>query len=237
MEMQPQDPNMQQQVPQDPNMQQQAPQVPQDPNMQQQAPQSPQGASQLPPPDPKIISPIVAEHMDELDKMRESMDGKLGDAYDRVLAAGMKMLYSPEMADKVTQLIEDDSMPIANRLGEGVANLMVMMDNTGNGTIPKEVIIPVGIALTLEAADYLFEIGVKLTEQDLGSAIEIMMNGVYAGYGIDPKSMGKFIDDLGEKMGFKEEAEAAPEPGESQEPSSENAAFEQGFTDDQSRNA
>lgn len=208
-------------------------------------------AGNMPPPNPEIMSPIVAGHMDELEQMAAMMDGKMGDAYDRVVTAGMKMLYSPDNAKMMQEIITNEDVPIANKLGEGIANLLVMMDNTGNGTIPKEVLVPAGVALMFEAADYLFEIGVEFTENDLGAALELLIKGVFVGYGIDPAKMDKIVDDMGEKLGFadtdegkkvdamsgEEQAETGEAPaGESGiEPLDEEAAMQQGFKEERAR--
>ena len=182
-------------------------------------------------PNPEIMSPVVQAHMDELEQMRSLLDGKLGDAYDRVVTAGMKMMYAPESAEMIQNLIMNDEIPLANKLGEGIANLLVMMDNQGNGTIPKEILVPVGVTLMFEAADYLFEVGEEVTEDDLGKGLELMINGIFVGYGIDPKKMEAVMDDMGKKLGFDEGAEPATE--EVAEPADEDAAFEQGFSAEQ----
>ena len=197
---------------------------------------APQGA--MPPPNPETMSPVVMNHMDELEQMASMMDGKLGDAYDRVLTAGMKMLYSKDSAQVISDLIESEEVPMANKLGEGIANLLVIMDNQGNGTIPKEVLIPVGVALMFEAADYLYEVGVEVTEDDLGKALELLINGVFTGYGIDPAKMEQVIDDMGKKLGFEEGAEEELEEGETaseEVAETEEAAFEQGFKAEQTK--
>lgn len=209
--------------------------IPQD-NMQAQAPA--QGQGQLPAPNPEITSPLVQAHIEELTQMRELMDDKMGNAYDRVLTAGMKMLYSKDSAQVISDLIESEEVPMPNKLGEGVANLVVMMDNQGNGTIPKEVLIPVGVALMFEAADYLYEVGVEVTEDDLGKALELLINGVFTGYGIDPAKMEQVIDDMGKKLGFEEGAEEELEEGETaseEVAETEEAAFEQGFKAEQTK--
>ena len=197
-------------------------------------PQGPQG--NLPAPDPAILSPIVLEHMDELEQMRNMLDGKLGDAYDRVLTAGMKMMYSADNSQMMQEIIMDESIPIANKLGEGIANLLVMMDNQGNGSIPKEVLVPVGVALMFEAADYLFEVGIEFTENDLGDALELLIRSVLVGYGIDPSKIDNVIDDMGKKLGFDDtemgkQVAAMPEAKEETTPvaNNEEEAFQQGF--------
>ena len=211
---------------------------------------APQGGA-MQQPNPEIMSPIVMAHMDELNQMTSLMDGKLGDAYDRVLTAGMKMMYSADNSQLMQDIILNDEIPVANKLGEGIANLLVMMDNTGNGTIPKEILVPVGVALMFEAADYLFEVGIEVTEDDLGAALELLIKGVFVGYGIDPAKIDQIIDDMGAKLGFDDTDEGKKlndMPGDDDavtgeaaegeagiEPMDEEAAMQQGFKDERKR--
>ena len=195
------------------------------------APAAPQ-QGQLPAPNPETMSPIVLSHMDELERMTQMLDGQLGDAYDRVLTAGMKMLYAAENAEVMQKLIMDDAVPLPNKLGEGVGNLLVMMDNQGNGTIPKEVLFPVGVALLFEATDYLFELGIEATEKDLGDAMELMLTTLFTGFGIDMKMMDKVIDDMGAKLGFEEGETESPEE-DAAEGGTEEDAFEKSFAEEQ----
>ena len=82
-----------------------------------------QGA--LPPPNPETMSPVVLAHMDELEQMASMMDGKLGDAYDRVLTAGMKMLYSPDNAQMMQEILRvtDQTTAGTQRTAEAVDEL------------------------------------------------------------------------------------------------------------------
>lgn len=203
-------------------------------------PTEPQGAQgQLPAPDPDILSPIVLEHMDELEQMRSLLDGKMGDAYDRVLTAGMKLMYSADNSQMMQQIIMDEKIPVANKLGEGIANLLVMMDNQGNGTIPKEVLVPVGVAMMFEAADYLFEVGIDFTENDLGDALELLVRSILVGYGIDPSKIDDVIEDMGSKLGFDDTEQGKAVAGMPDAPAektpvsnNEEEAFQQGFEAD-----
>lgn len=196
------------------------------------------GQQQMQAPNPETMSPIIQGHMDELAQMRKLMDEKQGNAYDRVTAAGMKMMYAPDNAEMIHGLIMDEAVPVANKLGEGIANLLIMMDNQGNGSVPKEILVPVGVTLMFEAADYLFEVGVEFTEDDLGKALELMINGIFVGYGIDPAQIDKVVDDMGKKLGFEEGADE-PEPAAEdaaegpQGEAAEDSAFQQGFDQEQ----
>lgn len=157
---------------------------------------APAGGQQLPPPNPETTSPLVKAHEDELANMVTVMPPQMRDAYQRVVVAGKKMMYAPETAEAIHGIILDDKIPMANKLGEGVANLVVMMDNQGNGTIPKDVLVPVGVTLMFEAADYLFEVGMEVTENDLSDAMEMMVYSIFEAYGVPQAEVDKIIDKL-----------------------------------------
>lgn len=168
------------------------------------APQNQPGAASLPPPNPAITCPAVQAHMDDVANMRKIMGEKLGNAYDRIVVAGKKMLYAPESAEAIISLLNDDEVPLKNKLGEGVANLMVMMDNTANGTMPKEALVPAGITIMFEAADYVFERNIPVSEKDLADAMEVLVYGIYAGYQIPPEKVDELLGKLAGQFGFKE---------------------------------
>ena len=204
---------------------------------------TPAGAGTLPPPNPEIVCPAVRAHIDDVENMRKLMSEQQRSAFDRVVAAGKKVLYSKESAEMVQGLMMDDDIPIRNKLGEGVANLLVMMDNQANGSIPKDTLIPAGVALMFEAADYMFECGFDVSEKDLADSMETLVYGVFQGYQIPPEKVDQVIDDIGKKMGFEEgdadkvmnKVKSAQEKGVVREPipgsTEEDAAFEQGFNE------
>ena len=176
----------------------------------------------------QITSPVVQSHMDEIQAMEAAMPPEMKQAYDQVLIAGKKMLYGKEAAQAVDSIMADDNIPVPNKLGEGVANLVVMMDNQGNGTIPKEVIIPVAVTLMFEAADFMHEVGIEVTEQDIGEALKLMLYGVFEAYGMPADQLDKMVDDLAGQLDLGGEAEMESEEMDSEE-MDEDAAMEQGF--------
>ena len=201
---------------------------------------------QLPPPNPETTSPLVKAHEDELAAMVGVMSPELRDAYERVLVAGKKMMYAPETAEAIHGIILDDAVPMKNKLGEGIANLLVMMDNQGNGTIPKDVLIPAGVSLMFEAADYMFECGLEVTPEDLSDGMEMMVYSIYEAYNVPSAEVDAIVDDLMAKMDLDDETKeklvgrveereaddmAQAEAGEDVEAT----AFQQGFAAEQQK--
>lgn len=199
------------------------------------------GGGQLPPPNPETTSPLVKAHEDELAAMVNFMSPELRDAYERVLVAGKKMMYAPETAEAIQGIILDDAVPMKNKLGEGIANLLVMMDNQGNGTIPKDVLIPVGVSLMFEAADYMFECGLEVTPEDLSDGMEMMVYSIYEAYGVPAAEVDAIVDDLMNKMDLDDETKeklvgkVEEREAEDMAQATEEAAFQQGFAAEQKK--
>lgn len=220
---------------------------------------APAGGQKLPPPDPAINSPLVKAHIDELANMERVMTPDMRKTYAKMLKIGKDLLYAPETAEAVQGLILDDSLPMKNKLGEGVANLVIMMDNKANGSIPKDMLIPVGVSLLFEAVDYMYECGIEVTEEELSDGLEMMVYAVYQGYNIPAEEVDGMVSKLADSLDLdkaKEEgvpekvmgaikgreekqakvAEAvSPEAGSQLPPASEEAAFEEGFKEDQKK--
>lgn len=204
------------------------------------APEVPGGA--LPQPNPQVTCPAVKAHMQGLDAMRAKMNPKQGDAYDRVVMAGKRTLYAEQTAPLIKKMLEVEDSSLGEKLGQSVAGLMVMMDNQANGAMPKEIMVPAGVAILFEAGDYLFEIGEDVSEEVLGDGLEAMIYSIYDAFKIPPEQVDKAISALADKLGFKDEGNAmdkiedAQDEGVIRQPipaedaaAAEEEGFQQGF--------
>jgi hypothetical protein len=110
---------------------------------------------------------------------------ELQDAYDRVVAAGMKVLFSKEThASMLEQLEAPGDMP--TKLGEGIARVIVFLFNESNGTMPQEVIVPAGILLVLKAAEFINKSNLgKVSDEEIGTAVEVMIDSLFEQFGED----------------------------------------------------
>lgn len=150
-----------------------------------------------------MIQKNMFNHGVELKRMRSAMPPEMQRTFDRIVLAGQKILYSKETQPMVDQILNAD-IPMANKLGEGVANIVVMIDNKANGAIPKEVIIPAATVLLFDAADFLKRTGEKITAEDIGKAYELMFYGIYEAYGVQPKQLDSILEKMGSQGKTKE---------------------------------
>jgi hypothetical protein len=122
------------------------------------------------------------------------MPPELQEAYDRVVIAGMKVMFSKESHRAMLQEIQRPG-PLGERLGKGVAGLLLMLFKESNGTMPPAVMIPAGVKLLMEAVDFLRKSGLeKPTNADIGDGIQIMMATVLEKFGVAPDKMEQLLN-------------------------------------------
>lgn len=110
---------------------------------------------------------------------------ELQDAYDRVVAAGMKVLFSKDthqfMLDQINAPGE-----ASQKLGAGIAKVVVFLFNESNGTMPQEVIVPAAMLLLLKAADFINKSGKgEISDEEIGMAMEVLIDSLFEGFGED----------------------------------------------------
>lgn len=143
------------------------------------------------------------------------MPPELQEAYDRVVLAGMKVMFSKATHDKVLKAIQGEG-PLAKRLGVGIAGLMAELFKQSNQTIPPQVLIPAGTNLLVQAADFLKRTGAEQVDnQTLGEAMQVMVNTILDMFGIDPMKLRGALDqfDQSRTQQASQQMGAAPEQG------------------------
>jgi hypothetical protein len=109
-------------------------------------------------------------------------------AYERVVLAGRKLMYSDQMSDQIGQLMKGPGA-LGDKLGQGVLGLMAIITDQSKGTLPPQIIIPAGAELVAEAADLLHKAGVKVTDQDIAQGMTSFINGVMSKAKVDPNAV------------------------------------------------
>lgn len=144
---------------------------------------------------------------------------ELQNAYERVVVAGMKMMFSKETNKYMLKQLEGPGS-MAEKLGNGIAELMLALFMQSNKTMPPQVIVPAGTELVVQAADFIKKSGLaKITNRDIGDGIQIMMAKVFEAFGIDPNKLfqkiGQFDPSQLPQMAQQMQAQQqqAPMPG------------------------
>lgn len=95
------------------------------------------------------------------------------DAVDRVVAAGTKLMYSPDMRQELQAEIDRD-VPPAQKMAEAVTGLILTLDKQSQGGIPVQALFPAAMELMGEAAEVLAAAGQPVTQEDYNEAARQM---------------------------------------------------------------
>jgi len=114
---------------------------------------------------------------------------ELKEPYQRVLLAGMKVLFDPQTHELALKQLEGPG-PIAERLGKGIAGLMLTLFKESNRTMPPQLLIPAGTALLVRAADFLEQGGAEqVGNAEVAQAMVVMTDSLMAAFGLDPNKV------------------------------------------------
>lgn len=109
-------------------------------------------------------------------------------AYAKVVAAGKKILYSPEMDSEIAELLSGEG-DMGEKLGMGAFALVTLLLSKSNGTVPPDLLIPAGCELVADAGAMLEEQGQKVTDKDIARGATVYVQRVMKQTGIDESQL------------------------------------------------
>lgn len=98
---------------------------------------------------------------------------QMKDTVDRIVAAGMKIMYSPQMKDEREQAVSGPD-PIPKKLCDNVVGLTLTLDQQTKGGIPVEALFPAAMLLLTEAAQLLTQAGQDVSDEDYKDAARMI---------------------------------------------------------------
>jgi hypothetical protein len=113
---------------------------------------------------------------------------------ERIVAAGKKVLYSEQTHATVMERLNGKE-PLPQTIGSGVAGILTMLVSEAQGALPNELLVPAGLVLVAEAADFLRQTGQQVSDADIGNAIQVMVGEILRAAGADPDKVAA----IGEK--------------------------------------
>ena len=118
-------------------------------------------------------------------KENTKMPPELQNAYERVVLAGMKIMFSEKTNQLVMKQMQGEG-PVSERLGIGIAGLMATLFKESNKTMPPAVIIPAGVYLLAQAADFLKQSQIEnIDDKAIGDAMQIFVETTIKMFGGD----------------------------------------------------
>jgi hypothetical protein len=117
------------------------------------------------------------------------LKGKQPQQLQRIVLAGKKIMFDPQTSTMVNDAMTNGEGDIVQKLGTGITGLMALMIQESKNTMPGDLVIPAGLVLIAEAAQFLAEAGEPITDRDVGDAMEIFVHVVLHQTGLDPEKM------------------------------------------------
>lgn len=114
---------------------------------------------------------------------------KFRNTFDRVVAAGLRVMYSEQTHDMTLSQMSEQNEPAVN-VGEGVAKLMAILFREGKGTIPMQAFIPASVVLLCEGLDFAERSKyLHVDANTLAAATKELMNSLMQILGITPEKI------------------------------------------------
>lgn len=118
------------------------------------------------------------------------------DTFERIVAAGRKLLYSEQLAPEIAALLDGEG-DTGTKLGTGVVALLAMLLTKAQGAIPAQLVIPAGVALVEEAADMLEEAGEEISDADVAEGVAVMVQEIMQRAGVDVEQLPELLKQAG----------------------------------------
>lgn len=129
-------------------------------------------------------------------RSRMSLPQGMGDAYEAVITAAKKIMYSEQMKPQLMELLRSD-MPVAEKLGMGATALVAMLYTQTNGTMPPQLIIPAATELVAEAADFMRKTGLEISDDDVAEGMATVVEMILGRAGITPDQIPALLQGEG----------------------------------------
>lgn len=135
----------------------------------------------------------IMQSNDVLAKVEQAVmakvDAKTKTATMRIIAAGMKIMFSQQTHSLMTDAINKPGDLVEN-VGLGVADLMILMYKQSRGTMPIDAAVPASVVLLCHALDFLAKSGkIEASNDVVAAATKAMMAYLMQKMGISPETM------------------------------------------------
>jgi hypothetical protein len=116
-------------------------------------------------------------------KVESSVDDK--DSFGKLVSAATKAIYSKDVFTKLTHNLPQSKDPVSDTV-HGVFTVMKLLADKAKGTIPPGVFVQAGMALLLDALDFLEQAGqIKIDKETLATAAKEYMDVALNAVGVN----------------------------------------------------
>lgn len=97
------------------------------------------------------------------------------DALQRVVAAGMKIMFDPKTFPMLKAGVSKEG-PMPEKLAQQAVGLLKLLQDRANGSIPRQILIPAAMMLMLEVGRTIHDMGMPSpTPEDVQAAYKLLV--------------------------------------------------------------
>lgn len=142
------------------------------------APAAPQATDPAAAEQPQAVTP------QNFTKVAESLPENLREPFQRLVKAGEQVLYSEQTQELVEQEMSREGVPVHQKIAEGVAGLMGILNQQAKPGVPPELMVPAGIELIANLSDALRQSGrEEVPEEEERAAMQLYSVIMFKGMG------------------------------------------------------
>lgn len=112
------------------------------------------------------------------------------DAYDRIIAAGLKIITSDQFQNQLMETLDKPEQELPESIADGIARLVSLMHVQSKGRMPMHVVFAASYVLMAKALGFAEKaLGKKIDDNILGESALATAGAVAKVYGITPEML------------------------------------------------
>jgi hypothetical protein len=152
-----------------------------------------------------------------LPNIRATVPAQYQNAFDRLVTAAKRVMYDPKTHALLQRQLSMNA-PMAQKLAEGVAGLLIILFREAKGAVPPPVLIPAAIEIVGEAVEFVAQLGYPIDQATYKTAVALEVAILARKLGLNANSIGKPQGGLLAQRGHAAQRTRGPAPGMSAMP-------------------
>ena len=142
-----------------------------------------------------IKNPIIQKAAAAIDA---KVQPKYQDAYNRIVIAGMKVMFSEQLAGELMQGLKASQQPVITA-AEGVIGILGILYKESRKTMPLAPMVMAGMNLLLQALDAIDQTGImKIDNNAIGIGTQHYIESLLPKLGITPDKLQAILGQVGQ---------------------------------------
>jgi CheY-like chemotaxis protein len=129
-------------------------------------------------------------------EIEKNIKPELFDQYERLVAAGMKVMYAPETRNVVQKYLSGPEEPVTKAV-KGVMSLLGLLTQKSKTKIEMDVLMPVAMTLMVEALDVLSQKGdIEFTPDVVAQAMSMFVEMLMTQLGVSNEMLTQRLGEM-----------------------------------------